>query len=130
MHRQLARVGYEGLAAHSDEIADVQQFLEYLIIKIFGQVVSAYVDLYPPRVVLQLEKRGAAHYAAAHHSPRYGHLSRIFRYLRGVGRDPEFRRRIGLHAHLAQLAQRLAPDLFLFAHSISNINVQISEIYL
>ena len=124
--RQFARVGAEGEALDTHEVADVEQFLENGVVErriAFGaDVVAADVDLDAARVVLQLEERRAAHDAARHDAARDADVAEsglvgivvVVGYPACRGRHFIAGGGIGLDAQLAQSRERLPPELFLF----------------
>ncbi len=126
VHRQLARVGAEREALHAHEVADVEQLLEDGVVQrriaLGADVVAADVDLYAARVVLEFEKRDAAHDAARHDAARQAH--RVEVALVGVVAFGDFARRgrhvvpfgrIGVDAQVPEGPERLPAQLLLFA---------------
>lgn len=126
VYRQFACIGAECKAFDADEIADVEQFLEYRVVErriAFGtDVIAADVDLDAARMVLQLEKRRAAHDATRHDTSCNADILvfirlrvEMFSDFAGGGRHLVSGCGIGFDAQFAQRLQRLAPQLFLFA---------------
>ena len=127
MYRLLARVGDEGEALDADKVAYVEQLLEDGVVEggvtLGADVVAADIYLYPARVVLQLEERGAAHDAAAHDAAGDAYVGKVGGVvgreslcdLCGRGRDVKHGGGIGLDAQFAERGQRAAAQLFLFA---------------
>ena len=124
--RQLAGFGDERESAHADDVAYVEQLLEDLVVeRRFGIPTPAHfvaldVDLYLARMVLQLEKRRAAHDTAREDAPRDRYVGEVLLFgpvlrgdLRGRGGHLVPGGRIGVDSQLAQLRERVAADLFL-----------------
>ena len=131
-HRYLLRVdgylaclGAEYVALHSDEVADVEEFLEDDVIHVLvfagAEVVAADVDLDASFGILKAYKRSLSHDAAAHDAACHAHfaslrvvLEVLLDFLAVSGYDV-FSRRIGLYAAVAEGLHAVASYDFLFA---------------
>ena len=78
---QLARLGEEGKALDSHEVADIQQLLEHRIVERLvlagANLVTLHIDLDTAFAVLQLHERGRPHDAAAHDAPGNAHILEV-----------------------------------------------------
>ena len=122
---QLARLGDEGEALDAHDVADVQQFLEYGIIKGLvlagADLVPLDIDLDASRVVLQLHEGSRAHDAAGHDAAGDADVGEVAllglearRDLRGGGVDGVQGGGVGIDAQFADLREGLPPAEFLF----------------
>ena len=78
VYGELAGLGDEGVALDAHEVADVEELLEdgvvHGLVLAGADLVALDIDLNPAFGVLQLDERGGAHDAAAHHPAGYGYL--------------------------------------------------------
>ena len=121
VNRFFSRSGAEYGAFYPDEVADVEQLLEYGVVYqfSFGQVVPRDVQLDAAFGVEQFGKRSLAHYAAAHHTSGQHHfgafeLVEIFADVAGMVGHGKFGGRIRVDAGLTQFLQRLSAYDLLF----------------
>ena len=126
MNRDFARLRTEYVALDTDEVAEVEQLLEYCVVEFFvfagADVVASDVNLCATLRVEQFDEGCLAHYAAAHHTTCDAHLAGLFfifvKVFANVSRvcvDGIFCCRVGVDAHIAQLLKRIAASYFLFA---------------
>ena len=133
MHGDFSRLCAEDKALDADKVADVQEFLENDVVKVFifvgAKVVARNVHLNPALRVLQFGKTGLSHHATAHHAARDAHLGEFyivvinipltaFNFLAdfgGKGVGGKFGGGIGIDAHLAQFLKTLSANNLLFA---------------
>ncbi len=124
MDGDFACAGAEHEAAHADEIAYVEQFLEHDVVEVFvfvgADVIAADVDLHAAVAVLKFNKGGFTHNAPAHDASGHGDLARgleivveVIADFIGVAGDDEFGCRVGFNAERAHLLERIAAYLFL-----------------
>ena len=124
MYRNLAGLCTEHEALHTDEVTDVEEFLEYCIIEFLvlvgADLVASHVNLDTALRVLQLSEACLTHHAAAHHSSGYHHLTRLVLVLE-VGFDVsaegvcgEFGCWIRVDTHIAEGLKALSSYNLLF----------------
>ena len=97
-----ARAEHEALHAH--DVANVQQLLEDLIVKAFGQVLTPDVHLDAAGLVLQIEKGGLPHDAPRHDAAGNRHLV-------GFGRRPVLPRLVPFIVKVLQDLGRMGRNL-------------------
>ena len=132
VYGDFARLCAEYETADTHEVANIEQLLEYRVVQLLifagAKVVARDIYLDAAHRVLQLDKRGLAHDAAAHDAAgdRYltglfGTVDKIIFYFLRVSIYRIFGCGIGLDAHFAQLVQTVAANDLLFAQ-IENIH--------
>ena len=124
------------MAAHTDEVADIEQLLKYGIVQLLvlarTDFIACDVNLYAAVGILELGKGSLAHDAAPHDTAGHTHLAggcvvgKRFLDFAAVGVYRIFGRRIRLDAHVAQSLQRVAAYDFLFA-KFENVHVFSSK---
>ena len=111
MDRDFACLGAEHETLDADEVAEVEEFLEYHVIEVgivgWAYLVAGYVDLDASFGILELDERGLAHDAAAHHTTGYAHVALrrvVGEGVEYVGRESVgrvFGGRVGVDTHVA-----------------------------
>ena len=122
---QLARLGDEGEALDTHDVADVQQFLEYGVVQGFvlagADLVPLDIDLDASRVVLQFHEGSRAHDAAGHDAAGDADVGEVAllglearRDLRRGGVDGVERGRIWIDAQFAEFREGFPASALLF----------------
>ncbi len=121
----LTHLGYKHIARYTDDVADVEQALEDGVVERLvlpgAYLVALDIELDAARVVLQLDKRGGAHDAAAHDAAGEADVLEEAVVLRvplqdvgGGSVDLVEGGGIGVDAEGLELGERISADLFLF----------------
>ncbi len=111
MDGDFACLGAEHEALDAYEVAEVEEFFEHHVIEVgivgWAYFVARYVDLYASFGILELDERGLAHDAAAHHTSGYAHVALwcvVGEGVEYVGRESVgrvFGGRVGVDTHVA-----------------------------
>ena len=126
MNRDFAGLCTEHETLEAYDVTDIKQFLEHHIVQVlvFARTyfVTSHIHLDTTGIVLQFDKRGLSHDAAAHYATCYTYLTLFGCVIFEVGTDVcrggihRIKRcRVWFYTHLAQRGQRIAAYRFLFA---------------
>ena len=137
LHGDLAGARAEHKAFHADEVAEVQVFLEEVVVHRLvlagGDVVAADVDLLVAFPIAQHRERGLAHDADAHQTAGQGDVL-LRRIILEAGRDAfarcgnrEFRRRERLDPEVTDLLKGSPAVGLLFAQSLCHLLINGRE---
>ena len=137
VHGNLTRLCAVHVTLHADEVADVEELLEYHVVEVlvFAGAELVAVDIYLDTAVgvLQFHKGGFTHYTAAHYAAGYAHAARrrgvgkgipfgvdgnvgeVGFYFVGMTRHNVFSCGVGVDTHGTELFERLTANGFLLA---------------